>query len=194
MMLFRFPTLQLSGHRIMLWGVERSWTNLGRWDHAPILWQFEKALQETRFDRESTKLHPVDSNSGFASDILASLKKASSSLRKLHSREIDLYCLAKLKGEGDQYFLEGICPTWIKLLQIKSSSDHAGLRSLPSREWFSQPLNEAQDIFVVRHDIAETPHQLELLESSTCRYEPLAEWLSCARPMALSFSTEEKAA
>lgn len=190
MMLFRLPAIQSQSHRIMIWGYEKTWSQLGRWDYAPIIWHFEKALHETAFDRESTKIHPIQSRSSFADEILASLKKATLSLKKLHSRNIELFCIAKLKGE-DKFYIEGTAPSWVKLMQVSATSQDATLKNCVQGEWFSLDHNPADSFYFVRPDIVECPHQLEISEPGVCRFETLSEWLSTSSPSAINFNPEE---
>ena len=193
MMLFRLPTIQIQNHRVMIWGIETTWSQTGRWDHAPILWQFEKALHETKFDRQSTRLHPVTSHSAFAAEVLASIKKATQSLKKLHGRDVKLFCTARLRGEGDQYFYEGTVPTWVKLLEFSAERDVATLHSYPSNEWFSFRYTAGSSLHVVRNDVGDCAHLFDVGETSVCRFESLAEWLSTSSPVGISFLPEDAA-
>jgi hypothetical protein len=189
-MIFRLPTIQYQAHKLMVWGVETTWSQMGRWDYSQIAWHFEKALHETTFDRESTRLHPITSRSSFAAEILSSIKKSKLSLKKLHSREVQLFCVAKLKGEDGKYFLEGTAPAWVKILTLSDKSDQATLRICKNDEWFSLAHQPGSSTHVVRYDIAECSHQLEVDEPSVCRFEPLSEWLSSFRPSGIAFNSE----
>lgn len=191
MMLFRFPPLHSGPNRMMLWGIERTWSQLGRWDHSPIIWNFEKALHEITFDRQSTRLHPEKSNASFSAEIFGAIKKATSTLKKLHSRNVDLFCLAKLKGEGDNFFIEGICPSWVKLLYVKPENQKAELIQVENNQWFSISFDFPCSVYVVRSDADFLPHLFELSEISSCRYESLSEWLTCNSPTALGFLSED---
>lgn len=190
MMLFALPALHSQSHKIMIWGYEKTWSQNGKWDHATIAWNFEKALHETLFDRQSTKMLPPNAKSASAADILASIKKAIMTLKKIHSRDVELFCLARLQGENEVY-LEGFAPAWVSLLQVTSQNQNAELHPCENQEWFSLPLPPGSKIFVVRPDVIETSHHLEISESSVCRFELLSEWLSSTRPCALGFDPEE---
>jgi hypothetical protein len=191
MILFRLPSIQSQAHKLMIWGYETTWSQSGRWDHAPIAWHFEKALHETTFDRESTRIHPITSRSTFAAEILSSLKKSTLSLKKLHARHVELFCVAKLKGEDDKYFIEGTSPSWVKLLRMSGQSDQATLTTCNTGEWFSFEHQPLTSVYVVRTNIDECPHQFEISEPSVCRFEPLLEWLTSITPLGIGFDPEE---
>ena len=191
MMLFRLPPIQSQSHKLMIWGLEKTWSQNGRWDYAPIAWHFEKALHETTFDRQSTRIHPISSSSSFAAEVLSSIKKATHSLKKLDGRHVQLFCVAKLKGDGDKYFIEGTLPSWVKLLTVSGDSDQATLSDSRHGQWFSFEHRANTCIHIVRPDVGECAHQFEIVEPSVCRYEPLSEWLTTHTPCGISFIPEE---
>lgn len=192
MIIFRLPTFQIQNHKFLLWGVEKTWSQNGRWDYTPIIWNFEKALQESLFDKDSTKMIPKGSNSRFSGDLLSSIKKSTFSLKKLHSRNVELYTLLFTVNAENKLVVEGICPPWTKVLVFDDLSKNVNSLSPTHNQWFSVEASGKTNVYIQRHDLIGLNVLFETQDQGQCRYEPFSEWITSKNPIAYGLSSRSR--